>query len=367
MADSDNTTRICFSIEQELPTGPALILFARNTQTDESIVIKKLHEYEDARYNLKTRDERHNCLIEALKWNSRFTSNVYIGLGRICGELNGLNLSPGQIYLDQIVREPDKELLDPDAEYGLLMVRLPDERRLDNLLKSEEAATLWSLIDQLLEYIADVHKNGAAPATRADKDEYPWGSPEQLWKKLNHNIGLMKLEPIAAGAKDHTTAAYNRLQHDLRNIASGKTLTNYFEQRKARGHIKRCHGDLKAANIWITQRVQILDAIDFNPMYCNIDTLSDFAMLVVDIQARTKSADLARHMITYYLGLMGQEDDVAQVVLIYYLIEKAIVNAAISIVHDHAPEQGKAFIDIAEIYMKEMSQEKDGQQETEQC
>jgi len=48
---------------------------------------------------------------------------------------------------------------------------------------------------------------------------------------------------------------------------------------------------------WMKKSLEIclsLDAIDFNPMYSYIDILSDFAMLVIDIQARTKSRELAK-------------------------------------------------------------------------
>jgi hypothetical protein len=54
--------------------------------------------------------------------------------------------------------------------------------------------------------------------------------------------------------------------------------------------------------------VKLLDAIDFNPLFCNIDILSDFAMLVIDVWARTWSATLAHRMIDNYLQLTHQDD-----------------------------------------------------------
>ena len=119
-----------------------------------------------------------------------------------------------------------------------------------------------------------------------------------------------------------------------------------------------CHGDLKSPNIWILpyneashgksgQYVKILDAIDFNPTYCNIDILSDFAMLAIDIQTRTSSVEFANEMIDHYLELTGQKDDSARAILDFYLIEKAFVGAAISIVYDNLPQFGMRLFDIA--------------------
>ena len=72
-------------------------------------------------------------------------------------------------------------------------------------------------------------------------------------------------------------------------------------------------------------------------------------MLVIDIQTRTGSDLLADEMIKYYLSLTEQESDVAKSVLDYYLVEKAIVCAAISIVYDNAPSLGLTLLKVAEM------------------
>ncbi len=135
-------------------------------------------------------------------------------------------------------------------------------------------------------------------------------------------------------------------------------MLGYFEQRVSERHIKRCHGDLKARNIWILpseyaeekhlqEGVNILDAIDFNPDYCNIDTLSDIAMLAVDLQVRTLSLQLANYMIEEYLKETEQTDKVSRFVLQYYLVEKAFVGAIVSILYDDLPELGESYLQAA--------------------
>ena len=92
----------------------------------------------------------------------------------------------------------------------------------------------------------------------------------------------------------------------------------------------------------------ILDAIDFNPMYNHIDILSDFAMLIADVQARTQSPPLMHEMIDCYLQQTNQDNEIARGVLDYYVMEKAIVGTGISILYDDKPQLGRAFLKVAE-------------------
>lgn len=78
-------------------------------------------------------------------------------------------------------------------------------------------------------------------------------------------------------------------------------------------------------------------------MYSYIDILSDFAMLVIDLHARTKSQELADWMIENYLELTNQQDKASKLVLAYYLVEKAIIGAAVNILYDKVPNVGLDF------------------------
>lgn len=75
-------------------------------------------------------------------------------------------------------------------------------------------------------------------------------------------------------------------------------------------------------------------------------------MLLIDIQARTQSFELAKLVEGYYLLLTGQQDTVSKLVLNYYLVEKAIMWAAVSIIYDNVPELGLTYLEIAEERMK---------------
>ena len=268
------------------------------------------------------------------------------------------------------------------------MQELPMDRRLDVLLNNGDNKYLQSNLRVLAKYVAYMHTNIVEPAIPTQ--QIRWGSFEQLQDKLEHNLELIdhllriydgghfsaskeskylfkllhflnlhrrKLpkQIIVTEKQKETLIA---LRSNLRNILRRNPYQGYFEERIEQQRIKRCHGDLKSPHIWITpytfisdskpwMHVRVIDAIDFNPTYCNIDILSDLAMLILDIQARTKSTEITSQFVKDYLRLTSQEDEISQAVLAFYLIEKAIMWTAVSIIYDDLPDLGLAFLDIA--------------------
>jgi len=249
------------------------------------------------------------------------------------------------------------------------MHQLVENRRLDYLLKEGDKVSLQSSLQLLTKRVAHVHTSLAELST-IDENRLQWGSFEQLRRKLEHN--LVFIEPMLSISKkgrydfyDWLEETLNSLKETLTRVFAQSQYSKYFEQRLRGHYIKRCHGDLKALNIWIApydlslddasgMYISILDVIDFNPIYSNIDILSDFAMLVVDIQARTHTPALAKQMIEEYLLLTHQQDEVARSILAYYLIEKALVGAIVNIIYDNWPTLGLDFLDLAKIYMQDL-------------
>src|SRR5260370_41514472 len=121
---------------------------------------------------------------------------------------------------------------------------------------------------------------------------------------------------------------------------------------------KRCHGDLKATNLWVRpksslgglkkngQELIALDCVDFNPDFCHIDTLSDVAMLAIDIEMHlTSKTDnsinarfgqkLAEHFLYTYLEEAKERSEAVWPLLEYYMTEKSMVCAYVSILYDN--------------------------------
>ncbi len=65
--------------------------------------------------------------------------------------------------------------------------------------------------------------------------------------------------------------------------------------------IRDCHGDLHSGNIFITDKICIFDAIEFNERFRYSDVTADVAFLAMDLDFQQRS-DLARHFIDRYIA-----------------------------------------------------------------
>src|SRR5258708_4660311 len=343
----------------------ALILFSQHTQTSECFVIKLLREYKDTRYSLKTLAERQLCQLEAVRQNREFTPDIHLGLARV----EALDLEKMSIFIDGFIKDPVQEMLDKESEYALIMKQLPADRRVDCLLQESAEPVQQDYIQLLALQVFSMHMHKKHFANSlSNKDEELWGGAEQLERKLQHNFHLLDL--VLTIDENECSKAWNRLESRLTVLKEALydaftqwQSCGYFEQRVAEQRIKRCHGDLKSPNMWIMPKGQwhskkaqvlVLDAADFNPSYTHIDILSDVALLAVDIQARTRSSSLANLFIQNYLHYTEQQDRVSEAVLAYYLVEKAIVGAAVSIVYDNLSDLGLAFLETAEMRLRSL-------------
>ncbi len=353
-----------YTIECRQESAWALILFTRHECSSRPLAIKVLREYQDTRYSLETLEKRQQYQLETLKRNRIFTPDVYLGIARV----HALDLRAKTIQLGEILPDPSFSQIDPHVEYALIMQQLPDGTRLDILLVCKDNNVLNIYMRFLAVYIAHSHER-LIPSLSHEEEVY-WGGYKQLEKKLQHNLDLLDLILLQQGIEQEE--GYHRLEQRLsclkermRALFKHYGERGYFEQRVEDRAIKHCHGDLKTPHIWIDcpdergqmqgfKGLSIVDAADFNPSYTHIDVLSDLAMLAIDIQTRTQSPQLADRLLQEYLESTNQKDMVsqaahaAQAVLAYYLIEKAIVGAAISLVYDGLPDLGWAFLRVAE-------------------
>ena len=261
------------------------------------------------------------------------------------------------------MESPTKKLLDANTEYVLLMKPQGQDARLDCLLSRGEIASLIPLV----EYVADIH-NREEVFCVSSRESIRWGSYDHLMHKLEHNLELLDFlvnRCIESDWDDRKELVERviEVKKKSQEIARQDCYHRYFHLRIAQGYIGHCHGDIKSPHIWIasdgtdSERVwsfNILDAIDFNSMYNHIDILSDFALLIADVQARTQSCALVNKMTDCYLRRTNQDNEVARGVLDYYILEKAIFGTGISILYDDQPQLGRAFLKVAEDHLESM-------------
>jgi aminoglycoside phosphotransferase family enzyme len=340
-------------IEDQRNSEHATVFFTRQRFNRKYTLMKVLHKYEDTRYQQETVGKRQYYQLEALRRNRAFSPEIYLGLASV-EEQNLRNIRIGEL-----LQWPTHDDLEPNVEYALIMRQLPEKRNLVTLFKQQDSIAWSQHIHILTEHVAHIHRQ--LIATQPTEDEKQWGTYQQLEKKLLHNFGLLDLvlkTQIPGVDYDDVRQKITWLKERLYSLFEQEGYRDYFDRRVRNQCVRLCHGDLKSPNIWIlpyekrgkrdaSHFVKILDAIDFNPTYCNIDILSDFAMLAIDIQVRTNDEALVKEMIDTYLRLTNQEDACARAVLDFYLSEKAFVGAAISIVYDNLPELGLNLLNIA--------------------
>ncbi len=352
-----------YHVEKTRPSASAFIIFARHPYLNRHVVLKVLRNMRDERYDLSTTEKRHQCQIDALIWNPEFTSNMYLGLAPIretletLEELERKKQTLKEIGVGQVLDNPmEIARMKEEREYALLMHLLPDNHRLDLLLQADYSykrnEPIPGYLHLLLKRISTIHtKHTRIPTFLPELEVNKWGSIEQLRKKLQENLAW--LEKTLAQKPD-LSDTHNRLYENLLPVLDRKKYQELFERRLKGNNIKRCHGDLKSDNIWIeadglrcNERpetcVKILDCIDFKPLFCMIDTLSDIALLIVDIQARTGNLNLANAIIDEYLLISGEDEEAARYVLAYYLVEKAIIGTVNSFIDDKNEELGTRY------------------------
>lgn len=366
-----STTSIStYSIVETRTSEHAIVLFTQQTQSSESVLMKLLHDYKDTRYSQETPKKRQQCQLEALRRNRAFSPEVYLGLARV----EQYNIPKKTISIGEMLICPTMNDLEPGAEYVLIMRQLPEERSLVALLEKENSVIIQQHMRLLTKHIAQMHKELLTAPLR--EESMYWGQYEQLEEKLSQNLEL--LDRVYRTSKDGLDYQYLKknvaeLSDTLQSLFKQGNFRAAFDNRVQEHYTRLCHGDLKVPHIWIMlyddaeccqagpeHSIKILDAIDFNPLFCNIDILSDFAMLVTDIHTRTGSAELADKMIADYLLDTNQDEPEARLVLGYYLVEKALVGAAISILFDNLPTLGLQHLTVAKLRLQalvEMQQE----------
>lgn len=233
-----------------------------------------------------------------LTLNRRFAPALYLGVVAITG-------TPGA---------PVVGGTGPAIEYAVRMREFPQEALFSSLLARD--ALTPAHIDALAARLAALHAT-AAPAAAGSGH----GDPRRIAEHALANF--TELTPIAPASERAALAAleaWTRREFDAR--------AGDFARRQAGGAICDCHGDLHLANIILLDDVPTLfDGIEFSDDLRWIDTLSEIAFPVMDLEYRGHPA-LARRLQSAYLGHTG--DYAGCRVLRFYLVYRAMVRAKVA-------------------------------------
>ncbi|MCW4023932.1 MAG: gluconokinase [Candidatus Bathyarchaeota archaeon] len=177
------------------------------------------------------------------------------------------------------------------VEYALKMKRLPQERIMTLLLKEGKVGK--ETVDEIAKIVAEFHSKaqtsneinefGSLKIVKTNWDE----NFAQTTKYINQTIPQND---------------YQFTQTKINNFM--KKNGQLFEQRITEGRIRDCHGDLHSGNIFLTDKICIFDAIEFNDRFRYSDVASDVAFLAMDLDYQNRS-DLADYFVKQYIANAG--------------------------------------------------------------
>jgi len=225
--------------------------------------------------DFSTLEKRHHFCKEELHLNRRLAPDLYLEVLPIGQQGNKFQLGATQ----------------DTVEWCVKMRQFGDDDLLDGQIRKDSFNPKW--LDTLARDIATFHAQA-----KQNHEITAFGAPSFLLRHIDASLNAALHHPEAIRVEEI---------HHLRRefMVQIERLACIFEQRMRDAHIRDCHGDLHLGNITLfNNHPTVFDCIEFNPEYRAIDTLSDVAFLVMDLDARGH-ADLAFRFLSRYLDLSG--------------------------------------------------------------
>jgi aminoglycoside phosphotransferase family enzyme/predicted kinase len=239
---------------------------------------------------------RYYCQ-EELRLNQRFTSRLYLSLTQIGGSLDAPAINK-----------------QPALEYAVKMRRFPQNQQLDRMLSAEQLSVRH--IMAFAAKIAALHQD--TPAAEAGT---VYGNADSVIAPALENY--KQLRPLV---KDSGAAELLAMLEQWTR-KSFEALKPTIDQRKAKGFIRECHGDVHLANMaWFDEQPLLFDCIEFNENLRWIDVANDIAFLLMDLDDRGQ-ANLGWSFLNRYLLETGDYQSV--ILLNFYKSYRAMVRAKV--------------------------------------
>jgi hypothetical protein len=248
--------------------------------------------------------KRRLACQEELRLNRRLAPEIYLEVVPITGSAAQPQLGGHGPPIDFAVR---MHQFDPGA--------VPGEQPVPQISTTE--------IGELAALIARFHQG--LPAVTSQ----PWGTPESVWQAIEDSLAeIARIRPDGGLAAELTAIG----DSCRREFATTREL---IAERRARGFVRECHGDLHLRNIVrFGQRLVPFDALEFDPALRWIDVLSEVAFLVMDLEVHDRS-DLAFAFLNGYLALTGDYEGLPLLPL--FLSYRALVRAKVRLLAPPGP------------------------------
>jgi aminoglycoside phosphotransferase family enzyme len=235
------------------------------------------------------------------------------------------------------------------VEYAVKMKRIPEENIMTRLL--EEGKVDQKLVDRMAKIIAKFHKKAEAGKRIGEFGSLPM--IERNWRENFEQTEEFVGETVSP-------ESYQLIQERIdefmrRNVA-------LFAKRVAENRIRECHGDIHSGNIFITDKIYIFDAIEFNERFRYCDVASEVAFLAMDLDFKERS-DLSSFLVDRYVNYSGDRE--LELLLPFYKCYRAYVRGKVTSFKLNDPsigseeksaatEEARAYFDLAANYAKHL-------------
>jgi len=259
--------------------------------------------------NFTTLRRRHHYLHEELLLNRRLCPEIYLEV---------LPITSPRGCLSKVRLGGRGQPLD----YALKMVRLPQERMMDEV--ADRGELRQEHLDRISARLAPFYAQ-AATGPRINK----FGEPAII--AYNHQENFSRIENLVG------SVISRKLFDRIRNFAGAflKQHRALFLRRIREGRIRDCHGDLHMRNICLADQVYIFDCIEFNPRFRYGDVAADVDFLAMDLDFHG-FRELSRHFVEHLARAAA--DPELLLMLDFYKCYRACVRGKIAAFTAQDPE-----------------------------
>ena len=246
-----------------------------------------------------TLEKREFYCREELRLNRRLAPNLYLEVVPITGTAETPRIDQEGIPIEYAVKMRvflQKALLSHAIEEGKLTSRH---------------------IDTLAREVADFHQQiDVAPTATA------YGTPVKILEPMRANFEALLRANLDPARLDQITHLARWSEHYLAEHEME------FVQRKERGFIRECHGDMHLGNIILDNgSLTIFDGIEFNESLRWIDVMNEVAFCTMDLHHRGRS-DFAHRFLNAYVQETGDYRGLGIIKL--YFVYRALVRAKVA-------------------------------------
>ena len=211
-------------------------------------------------------------------------------------------------------------------EYAVKMRRFEQDGLCDRMLSENRLQV--EHIDHIVETVAGFHQRIRVAPAQTD-----FGNPPQVHAPVEENFA--QIRQMRPAGELH---ALDAIEHWSR--ATYERLRPVMVQRKQRGCIRECHGDMHLGNMaWVDEALVIFDGIEFNENLYWIDVMSEVAFLCMDLEDHHRT-DFAYHFLNGYLERTGDYEGLQ--LLRYYLVYRAMVRAKVAAIRSAQSDSDSA-------------------------